>query len=169
MATSTRANHFHPASTRVARMKSMDEQNLTPLPIGALLVERGLIDNKDIDKALTFQRQFKGRLGAILVRIGALSEDALLPVLGAQLGISLATESNLPHHSEAILKGIEVSKLNAGWFVDQRALLWEEGEGADADGIDPALYCASRNAIDSNLRETWLLRQQGGIRRLRLR
>ena len=137
-------------------MKSMDEPNLipppAPLPVGALLAERGLIDSKDIDKALAFQRQFKGRIGAILVRIGALSEDMLLPVLAEQLQIQLAAVGDLPSHAEPILKAIAASGLSVGWFLDQRTLLWEEGDAGE-DG-HAALNCASRNPIDSNLRET---------------
>lgn len=139
-------------------MKSMDEPNLIPLPLGALLAQRGLIDSKDVDKALAFQRQFKGRLGAILVRIGALSEDMLLPVLAEQLQIQLASADNLPGHAEPILKAIAASGLSNGWFLDQRALLWEEAEKGEenVEGEDghAALHCASRNPIDSNLRET---------------
>ena len=130
----------------MAKMKSMDESTLTPLPLGTLLQERGLIDNKDIDKALSFQRQFKGRIGAILVRIGALSEDALLPVLAGQLQMNLVIADDLPRSAEPILKAIAASGLSASWFVDQRALLWED----DSE----TLHCASRNPIDSNLRET---------------
>ena len=43
--------------------------------IGALLLERNLITPQDLDKSLAFQRQFKGRIGSVFVRVGALSED----------------------------------------------------------------------------------------------
>ncbi len=124
----------------------MDAPTLIHLPLGALLVERGLIDTKDIDKALAFQRQFKGRLGAILVRIGAISEDTLLPVLAEQLQLQLINSEELPHSQEPILKAVESSRLPLAWFLDQRAVLWEDA--------DEAIRCASRNPIDSNLRET---------------
>ncbi len=124
----------------------MDAPTLIHLPLGALLVARGLIDTKDIDKALAFQRQFKGRLGAILVRIGAISEDTLLPVLAEQLQLQLINSEELPHSQESILQAVETSKLPPAWFLDQRAVLWEDA--------DEAIHCASRNPIDSNLRET---------------
>jgi general secretion pathway protein E len=41
---------------------------------------------------------------------------------------------------------VEASKLPPAWFLDQRAVLWEDA--------DEAIHCASRNPIDSNLRET---------------
>ena len=124
----------------------METSNPTPQPIGELLLLRTLINPQDIDKALAFQRQFKGRFGAILVRIGAISEDALLPVLAEQLGLPLFAPEQLPMQAGDMLAAIQGSKLPADWFVDQRLLIWE---GANGD-----IHCASRNPIDSNLRET---------------
>ena len=124
----------------------MEVSNPTPQPIGALLLQRALINSKDIDKALAFQQQFKGRFGAILVRIGAISEDALLPVLAEQLNLRLLINSELPTQPEAVLSAIKMSGLAPAWFQDQRALVWEM-----ADGV---IQCASRNPIDSNLQET---------------
>ncbi len=124
----------------------METANPTAQPIGELLLQRGLINAKDIDKALAFQQQFKGRFGAILVRIGAISEDALLPVLAEQLNLHLFSNSELPVQPEAILKAIEMSGLSSAWFQDQRVLVWE--------GADGMVHCASRNPIDSNLQET---------------
>ena len=124
----------------------MDTLNPIPQPIGALLLQRGLINAKDIEKALVFQQQFKGRFGAILVRIGAISEDALLPVLAEQLNLHFFGSSELPGQPESILKAIQNSGLSSAWFQDQRVLVWE--------GTDGVIHCASRNPIDSNLQET---------------
>ncbi len=124
----------------------METRTPTLQPIGALLLERELIHAKDIDKALAFQLQFKGRFGAILVRIGAISEDALLPVLAEQLNLHLLGSHEIPASPDAILNAIQLSGLSAAWFQDQRVLVWEE-----ADGV---IQCASRNPIDSSLQET---------------
>ncbi len=124
----------------------METDNPSPQPIGALLLQRELINAKDIDKALAFQKQFKGRFGAILVRIGAISEDALLPVLSEQLNLPLLDSSELPSLPETILNAIHLSGLAPAWFQDQHVLVWE-----NADGI---IHCASRNPINSNLQET---------------
>ena len=124
----------------------MDTLNPIPQPIGALLLQRGLINAKDIEKALVFQQQFKGRFGAILVRIGAISEDALLPVLAEQLNLHFFGSSELPGQPESILMAIQNSGLSSAWFQDQRVLVWE--------GTDGVIHCASRNPIDSNLQET---------------
>lgn len=124
----------------------MEAPNSTLQPIGALLLERKLIQAKDIDKALAFQLQFKGRFGAILVRIGAISEDALLPVLAEQLNLHLLDSHEVPPQPDAILNAIQLSGLSAAWFQDQRVLVWE--------GADGVIQCASRNPIDSSLQET---------------
>lgn len=124
----------------------METRNPSPQPIGALLLQRELINAKDIDKALAFQQQFKGRFGAILVRIGAISEDALLPVLAEQLNLHLLNSNELPAQAETILNAIQMSGLAPAWFQDQHVLVWEE-----TDGI---IHCASRNPINSNLQET---------------
>jgi len=127
----------------------METSNAKPQqqePIGALLLQRKLINAQDIDKALAFQQQFKGRFGAILIRIGAISEDALLPVLAEQLNLPLFASSELPPQAEVILNAIQLSGLSPAWFQDQRVLVWE--------GTDGIIQCASRNPINSNLQET---------------
>ena len=124
----------------------MDLPNPTPQPIGVLLLNLGLIESKDIDKALAFQRQFKGRFGAILVRIGAISEDALLPVLAGQLNLPLRGAAELPAQVELVNAAVAASGLSPAWFLDQRVLVWEQEGGA--------IQCVSRNPIDSAVRET---------------
>ena len=54
--------------------------------IGELLVQGGQIDPLQLDSALAHQRQWGGRLGQAIVRLGFLSEDRLLEAVGAQLG-----------------------------------------------------------------------------------
>ena len=114
--------------------------------IGALLLERSLITPQDLDKSLAFQRQFKGRIGSVLVRMGALSEDALLPVLSEQLGLTLLSTDELPAHAAPIVSAIQLSGYSPDWFADQQVVVWE--------GADGVIHCASRNPIDSYLQET---------------
>ena len=64
--------------------------------LGELLVERGIVSAADVHKALAFQDQYGGRIGSILVRLGALSEKSLLPVLSDQLGVPLLAGSEWP-------------------------------------------------------------------------
>ena len=124
----------------------MDLPNPTPQPIGVLLLNLGLIESKDIDKALAFQRQFKGRFGAILVRIGAISEDALLPVLAGQLNLPLRGAAELPAQVEPVNAAVAASGMSSAWFLDQRVLVWQQEDGT--------IQCVSRNPIDSTVCET---------------
>ena len=114
--------------------------------IGALLLERGLVTAQDLEKALAFQRQFKGRIGSVLLRMGAVSEDALLPVLAEQLGVTLLPADQLPSNPADIAGAIQSSGFSPDWFVDQQVVVWK--------GTDGVVHCASRNPIDSGLQET---------------
>jgi general secretion pathway protein E len=113
--------------------------------IGELLVDRGLIQPNDIDRALKLQAQVPGRFGAVLVRMGALSEESLLPVLAAQLGIPIAEGSDLPAARAAILAATG-ERLPFEWLKQQGALVWEQADGHIA--------CGARNPESSFLRES---------------
>ena len=117
--------------------------------IGALLLQRGLIGAPDLEKALAFQRQFGGLLGSILVRLGALSEDALLPVLAEQSGLTVAGADEMPSQPSEVASVIEASGLAPEWFADHGVVAWER--------LDGTIHCAARNPIDSYLQETLAL------------
>jgi len=53
--------------------------------LGELLIVAGIIDEFQLASALTCQRNWGGRLGACLVRLGYLSEEKLLGFLAEQL------------------------------------------------------------------------------------
>ena len=57
------------------------------LKLGELLLKEKLINESQLEMAVSVQRQEGGRLGEILVRLGAIKEDQLVAVLGKQLGI----------------------------------------------------------------------------------
>ncbi len=116
------------------------------LVLGEMLLRRELITQADLDKALAFQRQFKGRLGSILVRMGALSEDSLLPVLAEQTGLSLVPAEELPTRAEEIAAAIHACALTPEWFIDQKVLAWEGASGL--------VHFAARNPISGFLQET---------------
>src|SRR4051812_2731393 len=64
--------------------------------IGEMLQADGLLDQDDLDKALAFQADYGGRLGSILVRMGALSESDLLVVLARQLAMPVLEPEDMP-------------------------------------------------------------------------
>jgi general secretion pathway protein E len=108
--------------------------------LGDLLVERGLASAGEIAKALAFQQQYGGRVGSILVRLGALSEESLLPVLAEQLDIPLLEGGEWPADADQVRAAVEASGLPAEWWADNGVVAWASGEGylaASRDPLDP--------------------------------
>ncbi|NNM51604.1 MAG: Flp pilus assembly complex ATPase component TadA [Pseudomonadales bacterium] len=113
--------------------------------IGALLIRRALTSAGELERALSFQKQFGGRLGSILVRMGALSEEMLLPVLAEQVGMSLLSMSDLPSDPAVFVEAIVQSPYNIAWFTAHELLIWEH--------VDGYLACVARNPIQHELQE----------------
>lgn len=64
-----------------------------------------------------------GRLGSLLVRIGALSEEQLLAALSEQLGLPLAgRDVTLPEVEAWVVPGEE--PVSVDWMQDQGVLIW---------------------------------------------
>ena len=62
----------------------------SPKRIGERLVEKGLITPVQLDDALQSQRSTREFLGAVLVRLGMISEEALLKELAGQFDLPYA-------------------------------------------------------------------------------
>ena len=58
-------------------------------PLGRLLIEKGVLSENVLDRALDTQRRSGSRLGEILVQMGAISEDDLARTLTQQHGFDL--------------------------------------------------------------------------------
>jgi general secretion pathway protein E len=113
--------------------------------IGELLVAQGWVQAAEVERALVYQRQSGGRLGAVLVRMGALSEDVLLPVLAQQLGMPLIDAEALLRQLPLVREALAASGVAIAWLQAQALLLWQA-----ADGV---VHCVARNPLDSGLRE----------------
>lgn len=103
--------------------------------IGTMLAERFSISQSDLDKATTFQRKYGGRLEAILVNMGALSEDALPYYFAEVLQLPLYTEDSLRKLTIEQLRAVPLNEqlCQYGWF-----LLTEPSDGiAAAVASDP--------------------------------
>jgi type IV pilus assembly protein PilB len=59
------------------------------LPIGEMLLQQGRISDLQLRTALSYQRQWGGRLGHALLALGFVDEAAILATLARQLGIPL--------------------------------------------------------------------------------
>jgi hypothetical protein len=55
-------------------------------PLGELLLDRGIINQSQMDKGLDFQREKGGLIGEILVELGFVKEDDIAQALTAQYG-----------------------------------------------------------------------------------
>lgn len=113
--------------------------------LGQMLLGARQIGQDDLDKALTFQREYGGRLGSILVRMGALAEAELLNALSRQLGLPVMGGDELPKTTQAYLQAIELSRLGAEWWADQEAVPWE--------GLDGTILCIARDPLSPALGE----------------
>lgn len=110
--------------------------------IGELLQQANLINEQDIQRALEFQTRFGGRFGAVLVRMGSVSEDVVLFHLSQQLSIPLLKD--LPE-LDSIQSAIEISNISKDWWIDQQCVSWENS--------DNSIGCTSRDPLDATLQE----------------
>ena len=113
--------------------------------LGQILVARGAIRAADLERTLELQRSVEGRIGSLLIRTGALSEDQLLDALSDQLGLPIVgRELPLPAAgSEWPMPAGDALPLD--WLVDQQVLLWEDEQGV--------AWCASRDPLAPTLQE----------------
>ena len=109
------------------------------MSIGQLLLLRRFINAADLERGLEFQAQFGGRLGGILVRIGALAEVHLLSALSEQLSLPIFAWENFPADAALIISTIERTGQPVEWWLDQEALVWEAGGQIVCIARDPLL------------------------------
>ncbi|KRG87093.1 Flp pilus assembly complex ATPase component TadA [Stenotrophomonas sp. CW117] len=128
------------------------------LLLGELLIDRQLISAGDVQKALAFQAQFGGRIGSVLVRLGALSEDSLLPVLSDQLGIPVLGGDEWPASGDDVRSVLSGAGYSLEWWLDNGVVAWELAEGkvlaVARDPLDPLV----NEALDKAFGQTWAWR-----------
>ena len=87
------AKPFDPVDLRARVEGALGRQQTAPLGrqrIGTLLVRAGAISQDELDTCIAKQREHGGRLGAILVREGLLTEMELVRALAGQMNIGVA-------------------------------------------------------------------------------
>src|SRR5260370_10462645 len=87
-------------------------------PLGQMLLARGLLSVADLERGLAFQQRFGGRLGGVLVRLGALPESELLSVLSEQLGLPILAGSDIPSGPSLVLATIERAGCPTQWWLE---------------------------------------------------
>ncbi len=63
--------------------------------LGNLLLEKGIIAQKQLDRALDYQRSIGGKLGTILVKLGFVKEDQLAKLLADQQDLASVSLKDL--------------------------------------------------------------------------
>jgi general secretion pathway protein E len=137
-------------------------RQLGPAPLGQMLLASGLISAVDLERGLAFQQRFGGRLGAVLVRIGALPESELLGVLSEQLALPIIAGSDIPSDPELVLATIERSGCPQEWWLDQEAIVWDDPASGRVnciarDPLLPALGEAVERAFAARNEVQWWL------------
>lgn len=102
----------------------MNAPQSQPMLLGEILVSRHIVGQRDVDKALVVQSQVGGRLGSILIRSGALSEQQLLECLSEQLGMPVLGKDVVAPQSEEIRLALANTGLSAEWLLQEEAVVW---------------------------------------------
>lgn len=113
--------------------------------LGEMLVARNAVQQSDVDRALQIQPTVGGRLGALLVRTGAISEDALLRTLAEQIGALYLTDAEDLPDTLDMYRFMSASPIKLEWFLDNAVLMWEQDED---------IYCLARDIPDPTVTET---------------
>jgi sugar phosphate isomerase/epimerase len=77
------------------------------LPLGELLVDRGLLSARQLELALDEQRRTGRRLGEVLVAFGFVSQQALASTLLEQVGLAAEVEVEPPVEADAESVAVE--------------------------------------------------------------
>ncbi len=110
----------------------MDQDSRQPPPsqqrLGELLLQAEALREPELQAALAFQAAHGGRLGAVLLRMGALTSDSLMPVLAAQLGLPWLRGASL---AESLLRaGLAELGPQGMRLLGAGLLAWRDAEGA---------------------------------------
>ena len=99
--------------TEGSRVKGLKGQMGSYLTLQERLVERGMVSAEEIERILKLQEERHASLSRLVVELGFVSEDDLLPVLSDHLGVPLVSLKDFPLTplpTEALLDAVEFLK-----------------------------------------------------------
>ncbi len=112
--------------------------------LGEMLIEAGFVNSQEVERAMEFQSRLGGKLGAVLIRLGALSEDNLLNTLSKQLDIPVIAD--IPIDITPLLDVIEKSGIEQDWWLDQEVVAWEANDN---------IHCLARDPLSDTINEVF--------------
>lgn len=117
--------------------------------LGDMLIERSLITPKDLRDAQQLSEQLNGQLSQALLRLGAVSEDALLGVRREQLEIPIIKDDDIPDIAEPYERAMSALGVNAAWLISRKCAIWM-GEDTSVINVIAAdiLSLELREALD---------------------
>jgi len=102
--------------------------------LGECLIAKGSIAESDLRKALEIQDSVGGLLGSILIRVGALSEEALLQTLSEQRGQRIVGQDvHLPDFHDLFMAMDELD-IVFDWYLDHSLIHWR-GQDDEKDRV----------------------------------
>lgn len=126
--------------------------------IGELLLEANCINESDLQRAVEFQQRFGGRLGAVLVRMGAISEEVLLTHLSQQLELPILDTKHIPTDINEIVQFVEKTQIAKDWWLDQEIIAWESVDALSDDTATEqnaisTIHCVARDPLHDTAHE----------------
>lgn len=115
------------------------------VPLGQCLIQRGLVTPQEIERALDLQNKVGGRLGSLLVRSGAISENVLLDVLADQLSLPVVGKGIETPSETALTEFLESTPISIDWFIEEQVVIWLQRDG---------LVVAARDTFSPSIVET---------------
>ena len=76
--------------------QAMQSAQTAPPSLGEQLIQRGLLNARDLDRALAAQREMGGYLGEVLVRLGLVAEADMYKALAEHLGVEWVQQKDFP-------------------------------------------------------------------------
>ena len=123
------------------------------MPVGEILIEKGLISERDLTQALAMQAEVGGLVGQALQRLGAVTEEALLETLAEQLDLAVAAPHMLPEGPGAFTDAVRALNLPQSWFTARRAVVWFEPSQVNGKARQRTLFVLCSDPLSPELRE----------------
>jgi len=123
----------------------MQPNHITDDRLGQILLTTGDVTANDLSKALSIQENIGGKLGSILIRIGAVSEELLLDNLAQQLNLTVLGKQCMLPEIQKLHHFMTESAIQFDWFVDQSVIVWQDQE---------KIICCCRDPLLNSIRET---------------